>query len=70
MKTFYHVSKGDEVTRMLAGVVPMKLLVTEITDTRIVCGPWEFDRKTGAEIDEELGWGPDTKTGSFLQIEE
>jgi hypothetical protein len=49
---------GDEVTRMLGGTVPMKLKVTAITDERIICGPWEFDKKTGAEIDEDFEIAP------------
>jgi hypothetical protein len=58
---------GDTVTRMLAGVVEMKLLVTDVTDTIIICGAWTFDRETGAEIDHDLGWGaPPMMTGSFL----
>jgi len=64
---------GDEVTRMLSGYIPMQLKVTEITETEILCGPrdvgWRFDRKTGAEIDEDLGWGPPPKiTGSFIRM--
>jgi len=62
---------GDTVTRMLAGTIPMELRVTEITETEILCGPrgvgYMFDKATGAEIDEELGWGPPPKmTGSFI----
>ena len=36
--------------------------------------PWEFDKKTGAEIDDDLGWGPPTAeepnkmTGSFIEM--
>ncbi len=54
---------------MLGGVVPMRLLVADVTDTRIACaGGWEFDRATGAEIDDDLGWGPPPMaTGSYLQ---
>lgn len=62
---------GDTVTRMLAGTTPMELKVTEITENRIVCGAWEFDRATGAEIDEDFGWGPPPKftmTGSFIKV--
>ena len=64
---------GDTVTRWLAGTIPMELRVTEITDTEILCGPrdvgWMFDKATGAEIDEELGWGPPPKmTGSFIKV--
>lgn len=72
---FEYVQVGDVVTRMLAGVVPMLLKVTEVTDTEILCGPREigymFDRKTGAEIDSDLDWGPPPKmTGSFLVVNE
>jgi hypothetical protein len=56
---------GDPVHRWL-GPVPMLLEVTRVTSDRIICGAWEFDRKTGAEIDEELGWGPDG-TGSWIR---
>jgi hypothetical protein len=63
---FEHVKPGDVVTRMLAGTIPMKLKVQSVTDTLIDCG-WTFDRKTGAEVDEDLGWGPPPKmTGSYL----
>ena len=62
---------GDKVTRMLAGTIPMELAITKITEDRIICGAWEFDKKTGAEIDEELGWGPPPEfeiTGSFIKM--
>lgn len=59
---------GDTVTRMLAGSLPMELKITELTDDLIICGAWTFDRKTGAEIDEDLDWGPPPKrTGSYLK---
>lgn len=45
---------GSKVTRMLGGLVPMELKVTELTEERIVCGMWEFDKTTGAEIDEDF----------------
>jgi hypothetical protein len=62
---------GDTVIRWLAGVAPMPLKITERTDDLIVCGPWTFDRKTGAEIDPDLGWGPPPlMTGSFLKVRE
>jgi hypothetical protein len=33
-----------------------------------VCvGGWEFDRETGAEVDEELGWGPGGVTGLYIE---
>ena len=38
---------------------PLRLKVTLVTADRIICaGDWEFDRQTGAEIDEDLGRGP------------
>jgi hypothetical protein len=54
---------------MLAGTIPLELLVTEVTDTKIICGGgWEFDKATGAEIDDLLNWGPPPlMTGSFLK---
>ena len=67
------VKPGDIVTRWLAAKCPMKVKVTEVTDTLIHCGPWKFDRLRGYEIDEELGWGekdPDgiIQTGSFITV--
>ena len=52
--TFEYIKVGDTVTRMLSGTIPMELKVSEITEDRIVCGPWEFDRTTGHEIDEDI----------------
>ncbi len=74
---FSYVKVGDTITRMLAGTVPMKLKVSIVTDTLIISGldedsGWCFDRKTGAEVDKQLGWGIRDKdgnlspTGSFL----
>jgi hypothetical protein len=63
---FEDVKPGDKVIRMLAGTIPMELTVQNVSDTTIDCG-WTFDRKTGAEVDEELGWGPPPKmTGSYI----
>ena len=70
---------GDRVIRYLGGL-PMPTRVIRVTDTRIVCAPfpdaepregvwWEFSRRNGAEIDEELGWG-ETVTGSFIVTDE
>lgn len=56
---------GDTVERWLAGEVPMLLKVTAIGDGMIYCGAWIFDRKTGGEIDEDLGWNG-VDTGSFI----
>jgi hypothetical protein len=43
----------------------MELRVSDVTAERIVCGPWEFDKVSGAEIDEDLGWDVNG-TGSYL----
>lgn len=66
------VKVGDVVQRTIMGMGGqpkpfMKLRVTEVTDDKIVCGLWEFDKAGGAEIDEDLGWGPKHGvTGTFL----
>jgi len=58
---------GDEVVRWLAGEIEQRLKVTEVKEDRLVCALWEFDKRTGAEIDEDLDWGPPPKmTGSFI----
>ena len=57
---------GDGVIRLLAGVIPMTLTVTKVTDEKVICGPWEFNRNNGAEIDLELGWDGVNSTGSYL----
>ena len=60
---------GDTVFRNFGGPLPpMPLKVTGVTEDRILCkGGFEFDRKTGAEIDEELGWNVIAMcTGSFI----
>ena len=64
------IKVGDMVTRWLAGTIEMQLRVSAITDDRIICGEWEFDKATGAEIDEFMNWGPPPKypmTGSFIK---
>lgn len=64
---FKYLKVGDKVTRLLGGSVKMDLKVTEVTEKTIVCGAWTFDTKTGAEIDDDLQWGPQYGgTGSFL----
>jgi len=67
----FQLKVGDDVVRYLAGELRMSLTVTEVTHDRIICGDWEFDRMTGAEIDEVLGWGPPPKsTGSYIVKED
>jgi hypothetical protein len=68
------VKTGDTVIRWLAAKCPMKLKVTALTDKLIICGAWTFDRESGYEIDEELGWGNKDEdgviqTGSFITME-
>lgn len=58
------IAAGDIVQRNLAGII-MNLKISEVTPALIICGPWKFDRKTGAEIDETIGWG-NNRTGSYL----
>lgn len=67
MTEFENLKVGDVVTRMLGGTIPMRLSVSAITDRIITCSAWQFDKATGAEIDEDLGWGPPPlMTGSYL----
>ena len=67
MSDFTHLKVGDTVTRMLAGTIPQQLKVTEVKETSVICELWEFDRASGAEIDDYLQWGPKYGiTGSFL----
>jgi hypothetical protein len=56
---------GDIVDRIMCGVPMMKLAVTEVTEERVICGSWQFDKKTGGEIDEDMDWTP-SSTGSFI----
>lgn len=74
---FGHIKPGDQVMRYLSSAeIPMRLTVTHVDDRFIYCAGldgWKFDRKTGAEVDEELGWGalnPETgviETGSIIK---
>lgn len=74
--SFKHVKKGDVVTRMLAGKIPMKVIVGKVDDDFIYTSSedgivtlqegWKFRRENGAEVDEDLGWDGITHTGSFL----
>lgn len=66
------IKVGDEITRMLAGTIPMNLIVTKIDDKFIYCGEedegWKFDINTGGEVDECLGWDG-INTGSFIKLD-
>lgn len=63
------VKVGDVVVRKISSdEVLMQLKVTHVTEDKVVCGAWEFDRETGVEIDEDLHWGPKYgRTGSYIQ---
>lgn len=66
------VKPGDQVGREYGPEGDrrvMWLTVTEVTESTIFCNRWEFDRETGAEIDEDLQWGPKYgKSGGFLTL--
>ena len=71
MKKPDNLKVGDLVTRWLAGTIPMTLRVTGISHAIVECADWTFDRATGAEIDEDLGWGPPPRmTGSYIVAED
>lgn len=72
------VKVGDKLVRMLAGTIPVDVVVTIVREDVIYCGSadgfvsgteedgWKFNRSNGAEIDEDLGWDGITSTGSFI----
>ena len=65
---YSNIKVGMRIERLLAGRVKMDLDVTGVTEQTIVCGPWVFDKKSGMEIDEDLGWGPQFgRTGSYIK---
>jgi hypothetical protein len=70
VKTFRFVKVGERVTRMLAGRVPMEMMVSSVDEELIYCGAWTFNRDFGYEVDLDLGWGVEVNgeimTGSFL----
>lgn len=80
LKSFMDVKEGDTVTRLLAGKIPMKLIVGKIDDTFIytkspdgrvkLADGWKFRRDNGAEVDEDLGWDGINRTGSYLTHEQ
>lgn len=69
---FTDVKVGDTVHRMLAGIIPMDLVVGNVDDTLIHCeGGWMFERSTGFEHDPDLGFGSEYGfTGSYLVKEQ
>jgi hypothetical protein len=64
-KALSDVQIGDSVVRDLGGAT-MPLRVTNVTSTEIHCGDWIFSRRTGGEIDPDLGWD-EANTGSCIQ---
>lgn len=69
MKKLSAVKPGDIVYRYLAGTIEMALNVQTVENGIIDCG-WTFDQLTGAEVDEDLNWGPPPKmTGSYILTE-
>lgn len=55
---FEDVKVGDTVTRDFFSN-KQKMKVTKVTAELITAGMgWTFDPKTGAEIDDDLGYGP------------
>ncbi len=65
-KSLNDLQVGDTVTRLIAGVIPMPLKVTAVSETIIECSDWTFDRATGAEVDDFLGWGPPAENDRLL----
>jgi hypothetical protein len=62
------IKPGDIILGMLGGTVPKELLVTAI-DHDVICAGlrWKCDRATGAEVGQDLGWGPQFGvTGPFI----
>jgi hypothetical protein len=51
------VQVGDEVIRVMAGI-PMTLRVTDVTETSIFCGGWEFSKEDGRELDDLMSSPP------------
>ena len=68
------VKPGDIIVRKFGSEVgspEMEMLVTEVDDELIYVGEkgvgWTFDKVTGAEVDDDLRWGPQYgRTGSQI----
>lgn len=56
---------GDEVIRLLAGKIPIRLKVTMVLPDIIGCGPYVFSRRNGAELDEVIPFTEEF-TGSWI----
>lgn len=84
--SFHHLKPGDKITRLISDrKIPMEMVVVKIEDGLIHCDTtqfggtgvisdghyWTFDPTSGAEVDDDLMWGPLWgRTGSFLAEEE
>lgn len=53
-KDLLAIRPGDIIERMLAFCIPQYIGVGKVTDDVIEAGLWEFDRKTGVEIDKDI----------------
>lgn len=64
---FTNIKVGDKVIRYLGGKdgIKIPLTVTQVTDTAITCGLWEFDKDTGGELDKDLNCTA-TKAESYI----
>jgi hypothetical protein len=71
------VNVGDVLTRILAGTIPLKVVVGKIDENYVYVtdidgvipleGGWKFLISTGGEVDEELGWDGKLMTGSYIK---
>lgn len=58
----FDVKPGDKLIRMLAGTIPMTMMVTKVEGGVLTCAPedvpdldaYEFDQVTGYEIDDRF----------------
>ncbi len=67
MQRLEDLRPGDRVLRSIADGPATAMTITAIEQGVVSCGPWRFDAATGAEIDDELGWGPPPgTTGSYI----
>lgn len=77
---FFDLKYGDKILRLLGGSLPMEMYVISNEEDVITCTvseglddpntqlKWTFDAASGAEIDDDLGWGPAYGvTGSVLK---
>lgn len=74
---FSSLKIGDKLTRVLGGVVEMPVIVGYIDENIFKVGEvdgviswedgWAFNKHTGLEIDEDLGWDGISITGSYIK---